>query len=65
LMMLSACGLSDPTELRPEILNRRISHHEVRNYAELFPQAPPGSLLEGNAPEFYQRYWDAADAGRF
>lgn len=65
LLMLSACGLSHPTELRPEILNRRISHHEVRNYAELFPQAPPGSLLEGNAPDTYQRYWDAADARRF
>lgn len=65
LTVLSACGLSDPSELCPDLVNRRVSHHEVRNYAQLFPQAPPGSLLEGEAPDFYQRHWDAADPQRF
>lgn len=65
LAVLSACGFSEPSELCPEVLNRRISHHEVRNYAQLFPRVPPHSLLEGKAPVFYQQYWDAADASRF
>lgn len=65
LTVLSACGLSSPDGLCPELLNRRMTQHEVRNFADLFPQLPPGSLPEGAAPEFYQRTWDAADAHRF
>lgn len=65
LTVLSACGLSDPSELCPELLNRRVTHYEVRNYAELFAHAPDGSLLEGSAPDYYQRHWDRADARRF
>ncbi|MEJ8567845.1 FMN-binding glutamate synthase family protein [Elongatibacter sediminis] len=65
LTVLSACGLSGPDDLCPELLNRRISHHEVRSYAQLYPQARPGSLLEGSAPQPHQNFWDRAEASSF
>lgn len=65
LMVLSSCGMKHTSELCPELLNRRISRNEIRNYAELFPQVSPGMLLAGEAPPMYQEPWNRARPDRF
>ncbi|NIR31480.1 MAG: FMN-binding glutamate synthase family protein [Gammaproteobacteria bacterium] len=65
LKLLSAAGLEHPDELCPGLLFRRISPHEIRSHAELYPQCPPGALHEGRARSRYQGPWDAAQAARF
>jgi glutamate synthase domain-containing protein 2 len=43
--LVAAAGLDHPTEFAPEHFSRRISAHEVRSFAELYPFLEPGELL--------------------
>ncbi|MGE0200721.1 MAG: FMN-binding glutamate synthase family protein [Candidatus Melainabacteria bacterium] len=55
--ILGASGLSSPDELRPEHIHRRISHMEVKTYAEIHHFIPPGSLLDESAIPLTFRPW--------
>lgn len=65
LWVLAAAGLQGPEELKPELLNRRVSATEVKTYRELYHYLDPGDLLEGRAPPQYAAPWQAASAARF
>ncbi len=51
LKMLSAMGLSDPSEIGPRHVFRRGSDLKVISFADLFPFLEPGQLLEDDAPD--------------
>lgn len=57
LEVMSACGLSHPTEIRPWHVQRRISPNEYRHYGELYPFVKDGALLGGKVPAEYERAW--------
>ncbi len=65
LRVLAAAGLKNPAELKPELLNRRVSLTEIRTYRELYPYLEPGDILAGRAPELYMKPWAAASAASF
>lgn len=63
--VLNVCGLEDPAELDPAMLNRRVASNEIRNYRELFPYLQTGELLAGSATAPYAQLWQAARPDRF
>jgi glutamate synthase domain-containing protein 2 len=46
--MVAAAGLTHPSQFRREHIVRRISPHEIRTLAALYPAMRPGALLEGD-----------------
>jgi glutamate synthase domain-containing protein 2 len=63
--LVAAAGLSHPTELAPAHFSRRVSAHEVKSFAELYPPLEPGELLKGSADKRYEIPWAMASAKEF
>jgi glutamate synthase domain-containing protein 2 len=63
--LVAAAGLSHPTELAPAHFSRRVSAHEVKSFAELYPPLEPGELLKGCADKRYEIPWAMASAKEF
>jgi glutamate synthase domain-containing protein 2 len=63
--LVAAAGLSHPTELAPAHFSRRVSAHEVKSFAELYPPLEPGELLKGSADKRYEIPWAMASAKAF
>lgn len=64
-MVLAACGLEEPDELKPELLWRRITHMQTRNYRELYEYLEPGELLDGTERPEWRRWWGLASPDSF
>ncbi|MEV5608965.1 FMN-binding glutamate synthase family protein [Streptomyces sp. NPDC052225] len=62
--IMAAMGIRDPHRLRPDLLMRRTSPHEVASYAQLYEWLEPGCLLDG-PPASWAADWAAADPDRF
>lgn len=65
LEVISAAGLTHPSQLRPWHIQRRVSISEVKHYAEIYPYIQDGDLLERRVPDFYSHAWDHATAETF
>lgn len=65
LELLGACGFSNPWDLRPWNIHRRISATEVRHYGDIYEYLQPGSLLDGSASEEMNHLWAHAHAHTF
>ncbi|WP_277964274.1 FMN-binding glutamate synthase family protein [Pseudomonas sp. RIT-To-2] len=64
--MLSAAGLSHPSELEPKHLVRRMTTTEVRLFSQIHVFLEPGELLgKPVTAEFYARMWRMAQAESF
>jgi hypothetical protein len=63
--LVGAAGLTDPGELRPMHILRRVSPSEVRSFADVYTFLEPGELLAGARHAHYAEQWAMADAGRF
>jgi len=64
--LLSAAGLTHPSQLRPHHIARRISPSEVRLLSALFPSLEPGDLLTGEFRHtLYRVGWPMARADSF
>jgi glutamate synthase domain-containing protein 2 len=63
--LVAAAGLDHPSELRPEHFWRRVSLHEVRSFAELFPAPESGALLRARPDPRFLPCWDLADPHSF
>jgi glutamate synthase domain-containing protein 2 len=64
VQLMASMGVTDPAELTPHLLRKRISATEQRSYAELYESLAPGELVSG-APAGWAADWAAADPGSF
>jgi glutamate synthase domain-containing protein 2 len=65
LEIIGAMGLSNPSELRPDLIMRQVSEDRSQPFSELHEYLEPGQLLGENMPEKYKKYWQMADANQF
>jgi glutamate synthase domain-containing protein 2 len=63
--LVAAAGLDHPTEFSPAHFSRRVSAHEVKSFAELYPPLEPGELLKGSGDKRYEIPWAMASAREF
>jgi glutamate synthase domain-containing protein 2 len=63
--VLGAAGCERPSELESWNVMRRVSPTEVKNLAEIYGRAEPGSLLGASPSGPYARAWAAATPDRF
>ncbi len=63
--LVAAAGLDHPTELSPAHFSRRVSPHEVKSFAELYPTLKPGELIAGSSDKRYAMAWAMASAKEF
>lgn len=63
--VLAACGLTNPDELTPDMLWRRVTQLETKNYRELYRYLEPDELLEGTDKTDWRRWWSQARADSF
>lgn len=63
--IMGAAGISDPKDLRPWHIMRRVSSTETRHYAEIYDYVNPGELINEPLPAAYARAWFAASAQTF
>jgi glutamate synthase domain-containing protein 2 len=62
--IIAAMGLDGPEKLAPGMVMRRVNHHAVRSFAELYDWLEPGQLL-AEPPQSWAADWAAADPDRF
>ena len=63
--IVGAMGLTNPSELKPDFIMRRISDECVKPFSEIHHYLEPGQLLGKNIPESFKKYWALADTGKF
>ncbi|MBI1890975.1 MAG: FMN-binding glutamate synthase family protein [Burkholderiales bacterium] len=67
--LISAAGLTHPSQLRPHHLVRRVSPNQVKLISNLLPYLDPGELLDpsqfSRLPPLFQTYWPIARAESF
>jgi len=63
--LVAAAGLDHPTQFALAHFSRRVSQHEVKSFAELYPPLKPGELLAGTADRRYAMAWAMASAQEF
>lgn len=64
MRMTASIGLTDPAQLGPHHLMRRVDHVESRSYDELYEWLAPGELL-ADPPEDWATDWARADPDSF
>ncbi|WP_226436683.1 FMN-binding glutamate synthase family protein [Rhodococcus yananensis] len=64
VQIMASLGASDPGELHPGMLYKRVSPTELRSYAELYERLDPGQLLT-EPPSTWAADWAAADPDTF
>jgi glutamate synthase domain-containing protein 2 len=63
--LAAAAGLNHPTEFATAHFSRRVSPHEVKTFAELYPSLSPGELLAGTDDRRFAAAWKMASAADF
>jgi hypothetical protein len=63
--LVAAAGLEHPNEFAPAHFSRRVSPHEVKSFAELYPPLEPGELIAGTGDKRYEIAWAMASAKEF
>jgi glutamate synthase domain-containing protein 2 len=63
--LVGAAGLDHPAKFRPAHFLRRVSAHEVMNFADLYPTLTPGELIAGTADKRFSAGWAMANPGHF
>jgi glutamate synthase domain-containing protein 2 len=63
--IVAAMGLDHTSQLRPNMVVRRVSQYEVRTFGEIHQPLEIGQLLAGTAPERFQVLWDETTTAAF
>jgi glutamate synthase domain-containing protein 2 len=63
--LTAAAGLDHPNQFAPAHFSRRVSPHEVRSFAELYPTLQPGELIAGTGDKRFELPWIMASAHEF
>ncbi|MEU2338383.1 FMN-binding glutamate synthase family protein [Streptomyces sp. NPDC006654] len=64
LQIMASMGVTDPAQLRPHMLRRRVDPFTERSYEELYEWLQPGQLL-AEPPASWAADWNAADPDHF
>ncbi|TQJ92261.1 FMN-binding glutamate synthase family protein [Streptomyces sp. SLBN-31] len=64
LQLMASMGVTDPADLRPHMLRRRLDPYTERSYEELYEWLEPGQLL-AESPQSWAADWKAADPDHF
>jgi glutamate synthase domain-containing protein 2 len=64
LQLMASMGVTDPADLRPHMLRRRVDPFTERSYEELYEWLGPEQLL-AEPPDSWAADWKAADPDRF
>ncbi|WP_405996255.1 FMN-binding glutamate synthase family protein [Streptomyces sp. NBC_00986] len=64
LQIMASMGVTDPAQLRPHMLHRRVDPQTVRSYDVLYDWLSPGQLLV-EPPADWAADWKAADPDHF
>ena len=66
LEIIGAMGLSNPNDLSPDYVMRRVNDEVVKSLGELYQYVQPGQfLVDDNLHYTYKKYWDLASAEKF
>ncbi len=69
LELIGAMGLTNPSELRPHHILRRVNAVEFKTYQDIYNSlgraVNPGDFLTGKISDYYKPYWEQASAERF
>jgi len=65
LEMVGALGLSNPSDLKPCHIMRRVGMNEVKSFDEIYDYVSPGQFLGPDIPECYRRFWNEANPDSF
>jgi glutamate synthase domain-containing protein 2 len=65
LEIVGAMGLTNPSELKPDFIMRRISCDCAKPFSEIYDYLEPGQLLGKNIPDSFKKYWKLANTGKF
>lgn len=65
LEIVGAMGLTNPSELKPEFIIRRVNDECVKPFSEIHEYLKPGELLGKQLPESFKKHWEFASADRF
>jgi glutamate synthase domain-containing protein 2 len=63
--LVAAAGLEHPNQFAPAHFSRRVSAHEVMNFAQLYPPLEPGELVAGSGDKRFEIPWAMASAKEF
>jgi glutamate synthase domain-containing protein 2 len=63
--LLGAAGFSDPHQLRPQHIHRRLDFRTSMHYGQLFDYLQPGALLAESPPEHWAELWKLARTDEF
>jgi glutamate synthase domain-containing protein 2 len=63
--LIGAAGHSDPHDLLPAQVMKRIAAQEIKSFAEIYPRLAPNELLNGAQDPFYAKAWAAANPRSF
>lgn len=63
--LVGAAGLDHPAQFAPAHLSRRVSPHEIKSFADLYPTLKTGELLSGTGDRRFSAAWAMARAGEF
>ncbi|SHM42949.1 hypothetical protein SAMN05216499_1115 [Actinacidiphila paucisporea] len=64
LQIMASMGVTEPSQLRPHMVCRRIDPYTVRSHEELYEWLSPGHL-QAEPPASWAADWAAADPDRF
>jgi len=65
LEIIGAMGITNPSDIRPEWIMRRVSYNQVLNYRDIYDYIAPNGLLAGKASEMMLYLWGLARADSF
>ena len=65
LEIVGAMGLTNPSQLSPDYIMRRINVETVKPFSEIYSYLKPGQLLSNDIPETFKPHWHNANADLF
>jgi glutamate synthase domain-containing protein 2 len=65
LEIVGAMGLTNPSDLKPDYIMRRVDAETVKPFNKIYHYLKPGELLGKDIPLSYKEYWELACADRF
>lgn len=65
LELVGAMGLSNPSQLTPDYIMQRVTHHKAKPLSEIYDYLGERELLGSEIPDEYKKYWELANAEHF